>query len=95
MSYYVKKVDELCKKHLKSEDLKNWESVKRALELKPRGIREPAYYDSVDEAVKAIREELIKYNYCTTRSFWVDGVKYIARKTNKGYGYVNLTMRRG
>jgi hypothetical protein len=47
-------------------------------------------FGSYNEAVAALKVELKDFQRRTSRSFWVKGVKYIARKTNL-YG-VNLTV---
>lgn len=49
-------------------------------------------FTTLKEALKTIREELIDCNFVTSRSFWVQGKKYIYRKTNVSTGIVNLTQ---
>lgn len=65
------------------------------MESKRHNKRTKVIFNSMDNAIKTIRNELIQYDYQTTRGFWVGGTKYIARKTNKLSGYVNLTIRKG
>ena len=47
-------------------------------------------FKNYNTAIEAIKNELKDFTRRTSRSFWVGGVKYIARKTNL-YG-VNLTV---
>lgn len=54
--------------------------------------RKKRQFDSAEDALQEIRRELEKINFRTTRTFWVGKNKYIARKTNKLPGYVNLTI---
>lgn len=52
-------------------------------------------YYSMKEAINCIKAELINLDMQTTRTFWVGDDRYIARKTNRKAGYVNLTITEG
>jgi len=55
--------------------------------------RQKHHYESIEQAKWAIGAELKPLNYRTTRTFWAEGKRYIARKTNKKAGYANLTVK--
>ena len=55
--------------------------------------RKKHYYNSVRQAKESLTLELMHLNYRTTRTFWVDNKRYVARKTNKKAGYANLTVK--
>jgi hypothetical protein len=58
--------------------------------MERHNVRTKRVFSTTADALNAIRDELKDYTRQTTRSFWVDGQKFIARKTNL-YG-VNLTV---
>ena len=50
-------------------------------------------FSTLEEAITTLKAELVDFDRRTSRSFWVDGVNYLARKTNVSTGHVNLTIK--
>ena len=55
-------------------------------------VRTKREFKGTREALETIRAELKEHDGSTSRTFWVKGVKYIARKTNRSTGHVNLSV---
>lgn len=58
------------------------------------GPRSKKVYSTVQDALGIINAELKPKPFQTTRSFWVDGVKYIARKTNRTANAIRLSVQK-